>query len=360
MPPSTPADLPWDPLTEDELKFCWHALVENGQLSVGNLKKFMRAVAGEDISKMQATDLLVYLDANGDGKVGFDEFVNFMSFSDIRMTDPSTFMWAPTKKFRDDRGINSKSKAAQSAEEEKKDLEDDDRGFPSLLDAWGEGGDQASATPEPSRPSLKQQSPSTAVAKAGKPGTGSPSRARRRDKSEDLEEPLTPPPPQTPAASVAATPAKPVKKLEVDPKLRTKIGVALEKHEQVTWDRLLHEQEIIRKKFFQQYALATPGAMDSREYHKMVSELHNLARQDMPGELKAADSLAALQSIIEHNQPPAKKSDKDKEKGEKGDDAAIEAVMQKAAVDLKLTYDLWNRTMAGKDRWEAKVEKTGK
>jgi len=356
MPPSALADLSWEPLSEDELNFCWQALVDNGQLSVSKLQKFMSAVAGEDLTAMQAKDLLGYLDATGDGRVGQEEFSHFMSFSELRLSDPKTFMWAPMKKFREEKGIMSKAKAAQSAQQEKKESDDDDPGFPSTLDAWGEAMDQASAASRSPRTSLKHPPPSMPVAKAGKSGSASSSRrGPRRDKSDDLEEsaPATSAAQAPNTSSAGATAAKP-KKLEVDPKLRTKIATALEKHEAQTWDRLLHEQEVIRKKFFHQYSVATPGVMDSKEYHKMVLELHKLARHDMPGELKAADSVAALQSIVEQSQSL--------KKGEhqKGEDSTIEAAIQKNAVDLKLTYELWHHMMSGRGRLEAKAEKVGK
>eukprot|EP00930_Biecheleria_cincta_P044924 TRINITY_DN30954_c0_g1_i1.p1 TRINITY_DN30954_c0_g1~~TRINITY_DN30954_c0_g1_i1.p1 ORF type:complete len:357 (-),score=89.07 TRINITY_DN30954_c0_g1_i1:337-1407(-) len=356
MPPSSPADLSWEPLSEDELKFCWQALVDNGQLSVKNLQKFMSAVAGEDLTAMQAKDLLGYLDASGDGRVGYEEFSHFMSFSELRLSDPKTFMWAPMKKFREERGINSKAKTAQSAQQEKKESDDDESGFTSTLDAWGEVMDQASAASRSPRASLKHSTPNIPVAKAGKSGSAPSSRrGPRRDKSDDIDEsaPATLSAQASTTASAGAAAAKP-KKLEVDPKLRAKIVTALEKHEAQTWDRLLHEQEVIRKKFFQQYSVATPGVLDSKEYHKMVQELHKLARHDMPGELKAADSVAALQSIIEQSQS-LKKSDK-----EKGEDSTIEAAIQKNAGDLKLTYELWHHMMSGRGRFEAKAEKAGK
>ncbi|CAE8603088.1 unnamed protein product, partial [Polarella glacialis] len=68
----------WDTLSEEELKFCWQSIVQLGQLTVENLQKFMLNVTGEELSNIQARDLLGYLDASSDGRVGMEEFRHFM------------------------------------------------------------------------------------------------------------------------------------------------------------------------------------------------------------------------------------------------------------------------------------------
>eukprot|EP00913_Durusdinium_trenchii_P002432 g2247.t1 len=53
-----------------------------------------------ELTLLQAKDLLGYLDATGDGRVGMEEFRHFMSTSNLDMTDPQTFLWSPTTSFR--------------------------------------------------------------------------------------------------------------------------------------------------------------------------------------------------------------------------------------------------------------------
>ena len=91
----------WDPLSDEELKFCWQCLVDQGQLTTSKLQKFMLEVTGDELTAIQATDLLGYLDATGDGRVGMEEFRHFMSTSELDMTDVQTFLWSPTKSFRE-------------------------------------------------------------------------------------------------------------------------------------------------------------------------------------------------------------------------------------------------------------------
>ena len=97
--------LQWDPLSDEELKFCWHCLVDQGQLTTSKLQKFMLEVTGDELTAIQATDLLGYLDATGDGRVGMEEFRHFMSSSELDMTDVQTFLWSPTKSFRERLGL---------------------------------------------------------------------------------------------------------------------------------------------------------------------------------------------------------------------------------------------------------------
>lgn len=97
--------LQWDPLSDEELKFCWQCLVDQGQLTTAKLQKFMLEVTGDELTPLQASDLLGYLDATGDGRVGMEEFRHFMSTTELDMTDPQTFLWSPTKSFRERLGL---------------------------------------------------------------------------------------------------------------------------------------------------------------------------------------------------------------------------------------------------------------
>ena len=97
--------LQWEPLSDEELKFCWQCLVDQGQLTTAKLQKFMLEVTGDELTPLQASDLLGYLDATGDGRVGMEEFRHFMSTTELDMTDPQTFLWSPTKSFRERLGL---------------------------------------------------------------------------------------------------------------------------------------------------------------------------------------------------------------------------------------------------------------
>ncbi|CAE8585120.1 unnamed protein product, partial [Polarella glacialis] len=74
--------------------------------AVENLQKFMLNVTGEELSNIQARDLLGYLDASSDGRVGMEEFRHFMVPNELQRTDANSFMWHPTKKFRDEQPVS--------------------------------------------------------------------------------------------------------------------------------------------------------------------------------------------------------------------------------------------------------------
>ena len=61
------------------------------------------------------------------------------------------------------------------------------------------------------------------------------------------------------------------------------------------------EQEAMRKKLFSQWT-HNPNEMTSKEYHKMLSRMHKLARSSMPGDLKPGDTLATMQYMLEATQ----------------------------------------------------------
>lgn len=101
-----PTDRNEELLNEDELLFLWKGLVENGQLSISKLQTFMREVAGVSMSIVQARDLLDYMDANGDGRVGMEDFKNFLSIGHLAETDAKSFMWEPKKKFQEENPLH--------------------------------------------------------------------------------------------------------------------------------------------------------------------------------------------------------------------------------------------------------------
>jgi len=106
------APLPdFEALNEEEVTFCWLSLVDKGQLSAQKLQQFMLEVCGERLSNMQARDLLNYMDANGDGIVGREDFRNFVSVGRMEDTDPKDFMWTPKRKYREEHGTSEKQQA---------------------------------------------------------------------------------------------------------------------------------------------------------------------------------------------------------------------------------------------------------
>eukprot|EP00929_Paragymnodinium_shiwhaense_P053070 TRINITY_DN26570_c0_g1_i2.p1 TRINITY_DN26570_c0_g1~~TRINITY_DN26570_c0_g1_i2.p1 ORF type:complete len:450 (-),score=146.26 TRINITY_DN26570_c0_g1_i2:71-1420(-) len=106
------------PLTEEELQFCWRSLVEEGRVSMTKLQGLVKSLCGYSMTAVQCKDLLRYMDANGDGRVGMEDFKNFMQVPCCAQTDPKSFMWTPNANYRkenfiegahddDDLGISS-------------------------------------------------------------------------------------------------------------------------------------------------------------------------------------------------------------------------------------------------------------
>jgi len=335
----------------------------------------MKEVAGEELTPVQARDLLSYLDATGDTRVGMEEFKHFMSSSELRLTDPKSFMWSPTKKFCEEHGIK-KVKPGSSApqfmepQQSQAEEEQDDGGPADLFDVQDMtlmgGLDQTRRPTSMGRASVKPPSSLKPAKEAPRGG-----RLHKRTlKDDDIQEALKIT--EAPAASsTSGTKEEKSKKqgLVIDEKTKTRINQCLDKYEEQTWSKMLAEQEAFRKKLFNQFATATPGVMDSTEYHKMLIKLHKLARSAMPGELKAADTLATLKYIVEEGNKSKErgkggKEDKKKEGYKKIDpekDSGALPVVSDA--DLKLTYELWYEVMSGRGRSEAvkaEAKKEGK
>lgn len=87
-------------------------------------------------------------------------------------------------------------------------------------------------------------------------------------------------------------------KPHLDEKTLARIFMSVERYEQQTWERLHHEQEAVRRKLFAQWT-QNPHEMTSKEYHKMLSKMHKLARSSMPGDLKPGDTLATMEYLLE-------------------------------------------------------------
>jgi hypothetical protein len=83
----------FEPLDEEEIAFVWKCITDHGQLTPATLKEVMKEICGMDISQIACKDLLAYMDANGDGVVGQDDFREFMSIGRLADTDPKAFLW---------------------------------------------------------------------------------------------------------------------------------------------------------------------------------------------------------------------------------------------------------------------------
>jgi hypothetical protein len=83
----------FEPLDEEEIAFVWKCITDHGQLTAATLKEVMKEVCGMEISQIACKDLLAYMDANGDGVVGQDDFREFMSIGRLADTDPKAFLW---------------------------------------------------------------------------------------------------------------------------------------------------------------------------------------------------------------------------------------------------------------------------
>lgn len=239
MPPKAPAakapDPQVEPLNDEELQFVWRCLVEEGKLTLPKLRQFMEDITGEKLSVVQAKDLLNYMDMNGDGRVGQEDFKAFMQTSCLGMTDPKTFMWTPKSKFRQESGLQPGGAGVDE----------------------GDGGTFALTQ------SSRQQS-----------GAGSSSQ---------------PPPPKAPLAD----PGK-----QHDKNLLAKIDRTLDRYEQETWERLLKEEENCLKQMFSQFSEGENGdELDAKGFHKMTSQWYPISQWCAAGSLRPADSLATMRHI---------------------------------------------------------------
>jgi len=319
----------WEPLTEEELRFSWHCLVDQGQLTVTSLQQFMLDVAGEELSNVQARDLLSYLDATGDGRVGMDEFRHFMSATELHDVQPQTFLWSPTKSYREKHGlmrVGSGGEPSTSADRRESVMHEGRNSPEDPLAAFGE----LFAEPTPYS-ETRSKGPKT---KGGKARSTQP--ALKEGDLEGIES-------ETEGVEQPATTSTPVRtpqaKKQLDEKALSKISSCIARYESQTWDRLHAEQEAIRRKLFSQWS-QNSASMSSKEYHKMLMKMHNLARSSMPGELKPGDTVATLQHMLDQCKP---KGDRSGRSDEKAGDAAA---MPESGEELVLPFTTWAHCMA--------------
>jgi hypothetical protein len=108
----------FEPLDDEEIAFVWKCITDHGQLTPATLKDVMKEICGMDISQIACKDLLAYMDANGDGVVGQDDFREFMSIGRLSDTDPKAFLW---REKQGKRGVRLQTgKPAQESSEAKR------------------------------------------------------------------------------------------------------------------------------------------------------------------------------------------------------------------------------------------------
>jgi len=370
MPP--PNGGAFEKLTEDEVAFCWRSVAEQGQLSAARLQEFMQEICGEKLSLVQAKDLLNYMDANGDGRVGMEDFRNFMSIGRLADTDPKSFMWKPKAKYREEqqacdshrqsemlnaraapsilevgRRFSLASLAADSIDEEREEPRSGARALPHTLQdlnpptppsaleapcpktpsSFGSHGVQATQSPRGSiRPGRNSRRPTQLAHKWGTPS--------------EPDTQLRPEPPRTEPEVRRPRPPK----ADPDPKLLAKIEAALEKYEQASWQRLLREESATKRRLFAQFAAeADSWELSASEFHRMLTKWQHLARWSLPGQLRVGDSLAALEYFLQR--------ERNSRGTEPGSPVAAVAT-DEPAVEAKLPFHVWLDILAGKYRPE--------
>mmetsp|Transcript_130566 Transcript_130566/g.325771 ORF Transcript_130566/g.325771 Transcript_130566/m.325771 type:complete len:439 (+) Transcript_130566:84-1400(+) len=330
------APLPaFEALSEEEVAFCWLSLVDQGKLSAQRLQQFMLEICGERLSSIQVRDLLNYMDANGDGKVGREDFRNFVSVGRLEDTNPADFMWTPKRKYREEHGTVEKQQpkdedlpsvgvgltAAASFFRTDTTISENPRASLEILGgAAGLGNVGAGAN-------ASTTSSSTAAAGPPEP-THRAAGSVLQTQDTKVSEPKPPPGKRrgpaggrgarTAAAAAAATEAdpavmasagaerqeasvvekpKPSPIPKLDAKVRAQIEASIEKYEQDSWQKFLKVEEEFKEKLFKQFA-SSADSMSVTEYHKMLMKWHRMARWSMPGDLRPADSLAALRYVL--------------------------------------------------------------
>lgn len=225
-----------EPLSDDELQFVWKSLVEEGKLNQKMLRKFLEDITGTRLSVMQAKDLLSYMDMDGDGRVGQQDFKAFMQTSCLAQTDAPTFMWRPKAKYREQ--MAKESKPGEDT-------------FGLTRPASGEGEKHP-----PSRGSLASSGPV--------------SMPKKQTTSQDLQ--------------LKAKIDRVVAKYEKDTWDRL----------------LEEEEQIMRHIFAQFTEKGgEEGELDAKGFHKMVTQWFPLAQWSAAGAIRPADSLATMHHLAQ-------------------------------------------------------------
>lgn len=345
----------FEPLTEDEVNFCWCSLADHGQLSLAKLRAFMLDVCGEDLSVSQARDLLNYMDANLDGKVGLDEFKNFLSVGTLADTDPPNFMWRPNAKYLEecgvekavgepitvkDTGLQAMMNLFSLPYSPTRDLVTQSTG---QLSSHGSMHSLSDLEPQPSlshpcativaqqphrRPLGKGPSTHPLAAQGA-------STSRQRSSVRNSQMAQMPNIAQTRKEDLLeeAPHADRIK----DPKMLEKIDRAIGKYEQNKWQTFLKYEEQCKNNIFAQFVSAeSSGKLTAMEYHRMLTRWRKHAKWCMPGDQQPGDSVAALQLALMRET-------------EGRDDTTAARAPQ---VDAAMPYGIWLELISGKRRPE--------
>lgn len=323
-------------LNEDELLFLWKGLVEEGRLSVPKLQQFMEIVAGVRMTVVQAKDLLDYMDANGDGRVGMEDFKSFLSVGHLADTDVKSFMWEPKKKFQEEHAAQDSPDAyhvqhPHSRESSIGQYHDDharrtsSQGHPDRMasnagddrhgrkmsyDLEGDHLDRSVTVHVVAMPPEAKKRPHPVLR-----ARTMTSRLSRQDEEIQAEE--------TPRAGFqqrkTVTGADLTKKMfkrppAITPETEQKIEQALLKYEEKSWEKFLGEEKTFKRQLFEQFSGLGNDDLSPAEYHKMLMKWVPLASWCAPSGLRPADSLAALEyvqrrdyedrGVIPHKIPP--------------------------------------------------------
>jgi len=385
------------PLTDEEVQFCWRGLVDEGKMSVPKLQRFMEQVAGHNLSAVQARDLIQYMDADGDGRVGKEDFRNFMSTPSLDHTDVKNFMWTPKAKFREKNpSVVAVSKAA-NADDALWSEEATAEGIDLLTALPGDdlGGFQVDAPEDTSfqrkisADSMQlQESTGTGSAnlkeanessKAGANATTLPAVRRPHEKTVSRKEhkrnvnskgslrekkmTVEPPRQLTAATTQAQRTAEPAahgrQVIRIDPKTLNRIEATLKKYEQESWETFLKLETDLQRQMFNKFA-AEPTHLTMQEYHKMVTTWFPLANWCAPGTLRPGDSLSTLEYFVRlEKQKKGAESAADAGAGKAPSSTTVaakaeaakaeaDAKAQSQTQDPKMTYRLWLDILSGK------------
>jgi hypothetical protein len=298
----------------------WKGLVDEGKLSITKLQTFMETVAGVELTTIQAKDLLGYMDANGDGRVGMEDFKNFLSIGRLMDTDVKSFMWEPKAKFRQE---NPQHVHGHDGEDRRRSAHDSD--FESKPVVAPEGKAPAKRRPQPRR--------STAEMEASQvDGRAHP----------DVEH---------------APARKPTKPPKMSPETEKKIEQALAKYEQQSWDKFVRDEKMFRRYLFEQFAGQGEEEMEVTEYHKMLTKWFPLSAWSVPRGLRPVDSLAALEYCNRRDKEDKGMASPVVQHRSEGSiaDQSEGSIDAQAAEAAKMTYGLWLDVINGKHRPEEHV-----
>lgn len=358
----------FEPLTEEELSFCWKSLVDGGQLKAAKLQQFMLDITGESMSRMQARDLISYMDIQGDGNVGQEDFRHFLSIGNLEATNPKDFMWTSKPKRgldrpatdEDKRGIDGQASTLLMPARASGEISGRPSGHPRpSVDGSGNAG-LASRTTSP--PQTLHEHPQKAPEPKPPPGKrrGPPARGVRAAAAAAASALA-----EGDAAGHDAAAEKPkIIATEIDEKVRAHIESSITKYEQESWLKFLKWEEGFKEQLFKQCTSDFGNGMTMSEYHKMLVKWHKMARWSMPSDLRAADSFGALQYILGREQRAkaegarADASAIGEASGAGGGDAEATGV-QDLPRDARLSYDLWVDILNGKYRPDEHITSKG-